>query len=734
MAVQHSPPPLYEVIHLKSKVKHFIEVFLLLLLLSLLAYRILSLYGDYPMVFLLAFVCEASFTLVWVMVISTKWTPLEHKTYPDRLLQQFHDLPPVDIFVTTADPKLEPPTITVNTVLSFLAADYEPHKLACYVSDDSGSPITLYALIQASEFAKHWVPFCKKYEIQVRAPFRFFGTPQESLDAESLVFQKEWQDMKDKYDQLIFKVEEACESETELLESNEFDIFANMKRDNHDSLVKVIHANEGVSDGVPHLIYVAREKKPGHPNHYKAGALNVLTRVSGVMTNAPFMLNLDCDMYNNNPKTFHHAMCLFLGSQSQECAFVQFPQVFYNGLKDDPFGNQLVVLHKYVSIGINGIQGSFYTGTGCFHQRKVFYGKSLSLDQEYGKSPELINSIDNIGSKSSIMDSLKATYKVASCDYEYGTNWGVNIGWLYGSVAEDSLTGITIHSKGYKSMYCDPEPPSFMGCAPPSGPLTSIQIKRWTTGLLEIFFSLKNPVLLSLTSNLQLRQSVAYTWIFVWGLRSIPELCYSLLPAYCIFSNTAFLPKIDQSAWAWLLPFMIFVVYNLYMLAEYLQCNLSVRSWWNNQRASRINSCTGCLFGVIGLILKFLGLSETVFEVTNKGESDIDDGRQVEKDAGRFTFNDSPIFVPATTLVLVNLAAVGSGFVSIIWSVLNANRSDMRKIEYGASELGSCVWLLLMFSPFVKGLFGKGKYGIPMLTILKSMAFTLAFLSFCLKA
>lgn len=65
------------------------------------------------------------------------------------------------------------------------------------------------------------------------------------------------------------------------------------------------------------------------------------------MTNAPFMLNVDCDMFINNPQTFHHAMCLFLGSKTErECAFVQFPQVFYNGLKDDPFGNQLVVAHK----------------------------------------------------------------------------------------------------------------------------------------------------------------------------------------------------------------------------------------------------------------------------------------------------------------------------------------------------------------------------------------------------
>ena len=84
------------------------------------------------------------------------------------------ELPPVDLFVTTADPVLEPPILTVNTVLSLLALDYPTHKLACYVSDDGCSSLTFCALVEATKFAKLWVPFCKKYNVQVRAPFRYF--------------------------------------------------------------------------------------------------------------------------------------------------------------------------------------------------------------------------------------------------------------------------------------------------------------------------------------------------------------------------------------------------------------------------------------------------------------------------------------------------------------------------------------------------------------------------------
>lgn len=107
------------------------------------------------------------------------------------------ELPQVDVFVTTADPVLEPPIITINTVLSLLALDYPANKLACYVSDDGCSPLTFYALVEATKFAKLWVPFCKKYNVQVRAPFRYFSedaTVDKNTDLQE--FEQEWSLMK----------------------------------------------------------------------------------------------------------------------------------------------------------------------------------------------------------------------------------------------------------------------------------------------------------------------------------------------------------------------------------------------------------------------------------------------------------------------------------------------------------------------------------------------------------
>jgi hypothetical protein len=99
--------------------------------------------------------------------------------------------------VTTADHVLEPPIITVNTVLSLLALDYPANKLACYVSDDGCSPLTFYAIVEASKFAKLWVPFCKKYNVQIRAPFRYFSDENlVSNKEESPEFYQDWLRMK----------------------------------------------------------------------------------------------------------------------------------------------------------------------------------------------------------------------------------------------------------------------------------------------------------------------------------------------------------------------------------------------------------------------------------------------------------------------------------------------------------------------------------------------------------
>ena len=77
--------------------------------------------------------------------------------------------------MSTVDPLKEPPLVTANTVLSILAVDYPVDKVSCYVSDDGAAMLTFEALSETSEFARKWVPFCKKFSIEPRAPEMYFA-------------------------------------------------------------------------------------------------------------------------------------------------------------------------------------------------------------------------------------------------------------------------------------------------------------------------------------------------------------------------------------------------------------------------------------------------------------------------------------------------------------------------------------------------------------------------------
>ncbi|XP_004487428.1 cellulose synthase-like protein H1 isoform X2 [Cicer arietinum] len=731
--------PLYEKIWAKHTFSRIMDSLTLLLLFLLLGYRISS-HNNHTFPYFVAFLCESWFTITWITTMSTKWTPSHTKTFLDRLLLRVSEskLPPLDIFVTTADPALEPPIITVNTVLSLLALDYPANKLACYVSDDGCSPLTFYALVEATKFAKLWVPFCKKYNVQCRAPFRYF-CDEEMANHDLPEFKQEWFKIKEEYEQLSGKIENAAQNSIPCELVGEFDIFSQTKPRNHSTIIKVIRENKGgLSNVVPHIIYISREKRPKHPHHHKAGAMNVLTRISGLMTNAPFILNVDCDMYVNNSKIALHALCILLDSKGEkEVAFAQCPQRFYDAVKDDAYGNQLVALPMYIGSGFAGLQGIIYAGTNCFHRRKVIYGVSPHHDiqnankdhhglandketmQKFGTSKGFVESVTHVleGMTLDFYKSLdvKAARKVASCDYEYNTAWGKQVGWLYGSTSEDVLTGLKFHTKGWRSELCSTDPIAFMGCSPQDNLGQMAQHKRWSTGLLDIFLSKHCPIFGTLFGKLQLRECLAYIWITNWALRSVPEICYALLPAYCIITNSNFLPNQESSMW---IPTTLFVIYNISNLFEHIKSGLSIRTWWNNQRMGRITTMNSCFLGFLTILLKHLRISDTPFEITKKEQPSSNEN------VGRFIFNESLIFLPGTTILMVQFIAL---FMSLLeWQPLVSN-------GYGVGEVFCSGYVVLCYLPFLKGLFGKGKYGIPLSTICKSTVLAFLFVHFCSK-
>ncbi|KAF3577100.1 hypothetical protein DY000_02035059 [Brassica cretica] len=710
-----SRPPLCERISHKSYFLRAVDLTILGLLFSLLLYRIQRV-NENETVWVVALLCESCFLFIWLLITCIKWSPAEYKPHLHRLDKRLHDFPSVDMFVTTADPVREPPILVVNTVLSLLAVNYPANKLACYVSDDGCSPLTYFSLKEASKFAKIWVPFCKKYNIRVRAPFRYFLNPlPSSRDSE---FTKDWGLMKTEYEKLSRKVEDATGDSHWLDSDDDFEAFSNTKPTDHSTIVKLVCGNkEGAGDEkeVPHFVYISREKRENYHHHYKAGAMNFLVRVSGLMTNAPYMLNVDCDMYVNEADVVRQAMCVFLQKpmNPNRCAFVQFPQDFYDSNADE-----FIILQSYLGRGIAGIQGPIFTGSGCFHTRKVMYGLSIddlddsgslssvatkrmlaegSLAREFGSSKEIVKSVvEALQGKSNpqqtITNSIEIAEEVGNCHYEYQTSWGKTY-WNPFERMEK-----LIHFSRSTS-------------------ISRLYAANGTGG--------HGPV--ATMGDRHARSLFQQT-------KSIPELFYCLLPAYCLLHNSALFPK------GLCLGIIVTLLgmHCLYTLWEFMRVGFSVQSWYVSQSIWRIKATSCWLFSILDITLKLIGISKVVLIVTQKtmpesrsGSGDeppqrIDHG--LSPSSGKFEIDGSLYFLPGTFIVLVNLAAIAGYWVGLqSWSCKDGGGGS------GLAEACICVLVVIIFYPFLMGLFKKGKYGIPLSTLSKAVFLTALFVVFSVR-
>jgi cellulose synthase A len=334
-------------------------------------------------------ICEIWFGFSWILDQFPKWYPINRETYVDRLIARYGDaedsgLAPVDFFVSTVDPLKEPPLITANTVLSILAVDYPVEKISCYVSDDGSAMLTFESLAETAEFARKWVPFCKKYAIEPRAPEFYFSQKIDYLkDKIHPSFVKERRAMKRDYEEykvrinaLVAKAQKTPEEGWIMQDGTPWP--GNNPRD-HPGMIQVFLGETGARDfdgnELPRLVYVSREKRPGYQHHKKAGAMNALVRVSAVLTNAPYILNLDCDHYVNNSKAVREAMCFMMDpTVGRDVCYVQFPQRFDGIDRSDRYANRNVVFFDVNMKGLDGIQGPVYVGTGCCFYRQALYG------------------------------------------------------------------------------------------------------------------------------------------------------------------------------------------------------------------------------------------------------------------------------------------------------------------------------------------------------------------------
>ena len=132
----------------------------------------------------------------------------------------------------------------------------------------------------------------------------------------------------------------------------------------------------GVDIRLPMLVYVSREKRPGYDHNKKAGAMNALVKTTAIMSNGPFILNLDCDHYVHNSAALREGMCYMLDRRGDRVCYVQFPQRVEGIDPNDRYANHNLVFFYVAMRAMDGLQGPMYVGTGCIFRRTALYGFS----------------------------------------------------------------------------------------------------------------------------------------------------------------------------------------------------------------------------------------------------------------------------------------------------------------------------------------------------------------------
>ncbi|CAN1352954.1 Cellulose synthase-like protein D5 [Linum perenne] len=737
------------------------------------------------------------------------------------------DLPGIDVFVSTADPEKEPPLVTSNTILSILAVDYPVEKLACYLSDDGGALLTFEALAETASFARTWVPFCRKHKIEPRNPEAYFGVKKRDFlkNKVRLDFVRERRRVKREYDEFKVRINSLPESirrrsdaynahdelrakkkQMEMGEMNGSDSLkfakatwmsdgshwpgtwasgeADHSRGDHAGIIQAMLAPpnaepvygaeadaENLIDAtevdirLPMLVYVSREKRPGYDHNKKAGAMNALVRTSAIMSNGPFILNLDCDHYVYNSLALREGMCFMLDRGGDKICYVQFPQRFEGIDPSDRYANHNTVFFDVSMRALDGLQGPMYVGTGCIFRRTALYGfsppraaehcgwfgtrkiklllrkkkkmneevdidgdididiESLLLPKRFGTSTSLASSIpvaeyqgrllqegnsfnshnNNHGRPAGALAvprepldaaTVAEAISVISCFYEDRTEWGKRVGWIYGSVTEDVVTGYRMHNRGWRSVYCVTKRDAFRGTAPINLTDRLHQVLRWATGSVEIFFSRNNAIFA--TRRMKFLQRVAYFNAGMYPFTSFFLIIYCILPAMSLFSGQFIVSSLSVTFLIYLL--VISITLTMLALLEIKWSGITLHDWWRNEQFWLIGGTSAHPAAVLQGLLKVIAGVEISFTLTSKSgvAEDGDDDQYGELYEVRWSF----LMVPPVTIMMLNVIAIAVGVSRTMYSPFPQWSRLVGGVFFS-------FWVLSHMYPFAKGLMGR---------------------------
>ncbi|KAK6150552.1 hypothetical protein DH2020_015484 [Rehmannia glutinosa] len=580
------------------------------------------------------------------------------------------ELADIDVFHKTIDPMKEPPPTSQTRCSPSLRVDY---------------PVDKFNIEPRSE----WY-FSREDGLSERQSPSAFVRERRAM-------KREYEEFKVQINRLVAMAEKVPEEGWTMQDGTPWP--GNNVRD-HPGMIQVFLGHDGVRDiegnELPRLVYVSREKRPGFEHHKKAGAMNSLIRVSAVLSNAPYLLNVDCDHYINNSKALREAMCFMMDPTSgKKVCYVQFPQRFDGIDRHDRYSNRNVVFFDINMKGLDGLQGPIYVGTGKGKTKK---DKKKSKHREASKQIHALETIEEgIEENGGVLEAvnstslLKEAIHVISCGYEDKTEWGKEVGWIYGSVTEDILTGFKMHCHGWRSVYCMPKRPAFKGSAPINLSDRLHQVLRWALGSVEIFLSKHCPIWYGYGGGLKWLERFSYINSVVYPWTSIPLIVYCTLPAICLLTGKFIVPEISN--YASIIFMALFISIAATGILEMQWGGVGIDDWWRNEQFWVIGGVSSHFFALLQGLLKVLAGVSTNFTVTSKGG---DDGDFAEL----YIFKWTSLLIPPTTLLIVNIIGVVVG----ISDAVN-NGYDSWGPLFG--KLFFAFWVIMHLYPFLKGLIGK---------------------------
>ncbi|CAL8074787.1 unnamed protein product [Prunus armeniaca] len=591
---------------------------------------------------LLVFVSEILLSFEWLLSQSFRWRPISRTAFPERLPGD-DKLPAVDVFICTADPEKEQTVGVMNTVLSAMAMDYPPDKLHVYLSDDGWCCCDF-------EGAPEGLFLCRRRRMLILAAASSFKKEK------------------------ILRRNMRCSRKRVREKAAVGDTRSRLGRD-HPAVIEL--------------------------------------RVSGVISNSPYILGLDCDMHCHDPSSARQAMCFHLDPKiSPSLALVQFPQKFQNISNNDIYDSQLrSIFSKWQ--GFDGVGGPCVSGTGYYIKRLSLCSNSIHEDgdpmklrESFGPSNEFIKSLHQNNKPDMLIHRKNALLNeaqlLASCAFENGTEWGEEVGFMYGSVAEDYVTGFRLHCKGWISVYCNPPRPQFLGRGVTNLDDFLVHVTRWTSGMVDVIFSKFCPLIYGPSKTSTFVHSMCYAEMALVPIfHFLPLWCFATIPQLCLLNGISLYPEVSNSYFiVFSFIFLSLISKHLY---EVLSTGFTFRHWINEQRIWMMKSVISDLYGSVDGFMKKIGMREANFFLTNK----VDDVDQLKRyNMGVFDFQTSILFLaPMTALVILNMASFAVGISRVIF---------LGELDKFFIQIFIPFYVILMNHPIVEGmLIRKDKGRIP---------------------